>query len=56
MHKSRYVSVESFVTRDGSIIRELMHPNVHGNVNQSLAEAIVPVGQGTQLHRHHLSE
>lgn len=56
MHKSRYVSVESFVTKDGSIIRELMHPNIHGNANQSLAEAIVPVGQGTQLHRHHRSE
>jgi len=55
MHKSRYVSVESFVTKDGSIIRELMHPSVHGNANQSLAEAIVPVGQGTHpRRRHHL--
>ncbi len=56
MHKSRYISVESFVTKDGSIIRELMHPSVHGNANQSLAEAVVPVGQGTQLHKHLLSE
>ncbi|HEY5682255.1 MAG TPA: cupin domain-containing protein [Sulfuricaulis sp.] len=56
MHKSRYASVESFVTKDGSIIRELMHPSVHGNMKQSLAEAIVPVGQGTQLHRHRTSE
>ncbi|MDH3310561.1 MAG: cupin domain-containing protein [Gammaproteobacteria bacterium] len=56
MHKSRYSSVESFVTKDGSIIRELMHPSVHGNMKQSLAEAIVPVGQGTQLHRHRTSE
>jgi mannose-6-phosphate isomerase-like protein (cupin superfamily) len=56
MHKSRYASVESFVTKDGSIIRELMHPSVHGNMKQSLAEAIVPVGQGTQLHRHRKSE
>lgn len=56
MHKSRYASVESCVTKDGSLIRELMHPAVHGNLNQSLAEAIVPVGQGTQLHRHRVSE
>ena len=56
MHKSRYASVDAFVTKDGSKIRELMHPSVHGNANQSLAEAIVPVGQGTRLHRHLLSE
>lgn len=56
MHKSRYTSVKPFTTKDGSIIRELMHPNVHGNANQSLAEAMVPVGQGTQLHRHRRSE
>ncbi len=56
MHKSRYASVEAFVTKDGSTIRELMHPSVHGNTNQSLAEAVVPVGQGTQLHRHRHSE
>lgn len=56
MNKSRYVSVQPFITKDGSIIRELMHPTVHGNANQSLAEAIVAVGQGTQLHKHHRSE
>ena len=56
MQKSRYASVKPFTTKDGSIIRELMHPSVHGNANQSLAEALVPVGQGTQLHRHHRSE
>ena len=31
-------------TLDGSEIRELMHPAVHGNVNQSLAEARVSPG------------
>ena len=41
MNKSRYVSVNPFTTKDGSIIRELMHPSVHGNANQSPAEAIV---------------
>jgi hypothetical protein len=32
------------VTKDGSGIRELMHPDRHGNRNQSLAEALVPPG------------
>lgn len=54
--KTRYRDIEPFVTKDGSIIRELMHPAVHGNRNQSLAEAIVPVGSGTLLHRHRSSE
>lgn len=56
MMRSRYAEVPAFVTKDGSVIRELMHPAVHGNANQSLAEAIVAVGQSTQLHRHHRSE
>src|SRR3569833_3051023 len=45
-----------FETKDGSINRELMHPQVHGNRMQSLAEAIVPPQSRTMLHRHHLSE
>lgn len=44
------------VTKDGSIIRELMHPALHGNRVQSLAEALVPPGAKTKLHRHHASE
>jgi len=56
MQKSRYVSVTPFTTKDGSIIRELMHPSVHGNANQSLAEAVVPVSMTTQLHKHLRSE
>src|SRR3569833_2555138 len=51
-----YRAVVPFVTKDGSIIRELMHPQVHGNRMQSLAEAIVPPQSRTLLHRHHLSE
>jgi mannose-6-phosphate isomerase-like protein (cupin superfamily) len=54
--KSGYDQVVPFATKDGSIIRELMHPSVHGNMNQSLAEAVVPVGATTQLHRHLRSE
>lgn len=56
MMRSRYAEVQAFVTKDGSVIRELMHPTVHGNANQSFAEAIVAVGQSTQLHRHRHSE
>ena len=34
-----YRDIEPYVTKDGSEIRELMHPAVHGNEKQSLAEA-----------------
>ena len=54
--KSIYGSVEPYITRDGSEIRELMHPTVHGNKAQSLAEATVPAGAKTLLHRHALTE
>lgn len=53
---TKYKEVESYITKDGSIIRELMHPSVHGNSNQSLAEATVPAGGKTLLHKHHLTE
>lgn len=33
-----------------------MHPAVHDNRNQSLAEAVVPVGVAIKLHRHCVSE
>jgi mannose-6-phosphate isomerase-like protein (cupin superfamily) len=54
--KSSYSDIDSYVTKDGSEIRELMHPAIHGNLRQSLAEAIVPVGGTTLLHRHVQSE
>lgn len=47
---------QGYVTLDGSEIRELMHPGVHGNQAQSLAEALIQPGQPTRLHRHLLSE
>lgn len=46
----------SYVTKDGSIIRELMHPQQHGNRLQSLAEATVMPGRVTRLHRHLCTE
>jgi mannose-6-phosphate isomerase-like protein (cupin superfamily) len=54
--RSEYARIEPYVTRDGSIIRELMHPQVQGNVRQSLAEATVPAGGRTLLHRHLVTE
>jgi len=53
---SHYAEIESFVTKDGSEIRELMHPVRHANEKQSLAEARLPVGRKTWLHRHHITE
>jgi len=55
MHKqylSHYAEVEPFVTKDGSVIRELMHPLHHASRTQSLAEARLAAGQKTLLHRH----
>lgn len=59
--KTVYENSEVYVTRDGSSIRELMHPGKdkdsrHGVRNQSLAEATVPTGLKTKLHQHLLSE
>lgn len=54
--KTRYAEITPYVTKDGSEIRELMHPAVHGSQRQSLAEAVVPAGARTLLHRHHETE
>ncbi|MBK5914240.1 cupin domain-containing protein [Rhodocyclus purpureus] len=55
MH-TRYSEIPAYLTKDGSEIRELMHPAVHGNRRQSLAEASVLPGTRTHLHRHLSSE
>jgi mannose-6-phosphate isomerase-like protein (cupin superfamily) len=44
-------SVQPFVTKDGSTIRELHHTEV-----QSLAEATLEVEQATERHYHRLTE
>lgn len=54
--RSIYREVPAYVTKDGSEIRELMHPTVHGNARQSLAEATVRPGGRTALHRHAATE
>jgi mannose-6-phosphate isomerase-like protein (cupin superfamily) len=56
MTRTAYADAAPYLTRDGSEIRELMHPAVHGNRAQSLAEATVPPGAETLLHRHRVTE
>lgn len=56
MKLTHYADIPAYVTKDGSQIRELMHPAQHGNRAQSLAEATVLPGQRTQLHRHARTE
>ena len=53
---TEYEKIEPYITKDGSIIRELIHPAVHGNSNQSLADATVPAGRKTLLHKHRITE
>jgi len=59
MKKNPYGDSPGYTTKDGSTIRELMHPAVHGALGsraQSLAEAVVAPGMHTVLHRHRRSE
>jgi len=49
-------AVPPYRTKDGSTIRELMHPAVQGNRAQSLAEATIPANARTLLHRHRETE
>ncbi len=55
MH-TRYKDITAYETKDGSLIRELIHPSQQHNHMQSLAEAIVHPGQTTALHKHHKTE
>jgi mannose-6-phosphate isomerase-like protein (cupin superfamily) len=54
--KTAVGDVLPYITKDGSEIRELLHPNSHAVRNQSLAEAVIPPGSKTLLHRHRTSE
>jgi mannose-6-phosphate isomerase-like protein (cupin superfamily) len=56
MHVSRYAQIESFVTLDGSQIREWAGPVSAPAQNQSLAEATIPVGGATTEHYHRNTE
>lgn len=54
--KTSRTDIAAYLTKDGSQIRELMHPVLHGGQRQSLAEATVPAGTRTRLHRHGVTE
>ncbi len=54
--KTRYADVVPYVTRDGSLIRELMHPRAQGTAAPSLAAAEVAPGGATLLHLHRVTE
>ncbi|MEO8386285.1 MAG: cupin domain-containing protein [Betaproteobacteria bacterium] len=54
--KTAYADISSFITMDGSIIRELMHPATHRPSRMSFAEAIVEPGGATLTHLHREAE
>lgn len=54
--RSNIAEISPYVTKDGSEIRELLHPEHHAVRKQSLAEATVPPGTVTLLHRHRITE
>jgi mannose-6-phosphate isomerase-like protein (cupin superfamily) len=56
MIRSARRDAPAYETRDGSQIRELMHPDVHGSRHQSLAEATLRPGRTTRSHRHARAE
>lgn len=53
---SQRQDAKPFTTRDGSTIRELMHPSASPVRAQSLAEASVAPGATTTLHLHRQTE
>jgi mannose-6-phosphate isomerase-like protein (cupin superfamily) len=50
--KTSYNEIQSFITKDGSLIRELMHPDRHGTMHLSFAQAAVEPGCATAAHQH----
>jgi mannose-6-phosphate isomerase-like protein (cupin superfamily) len=56
MHVANLDELASFITLDGSSIRELAGPSWTPARAQSLAEATVPVGRATTAHYHRTTE
>jgi mannose-6-phosphate isomerase-like protein (cupin superfamily) len=54
--KTSVNKIESFVTRDGSRIRELIHPACQEGAAMSLAEATIRHGSTTLVHIHRKSQ
>lgn len=49
--KVDHTDIKAYVVKDGSLVKELMHPNVYGNSDLSVTETIIPVGKTTLLHK-----
>ncbi|HQG32626.1 MAG TPA: cupin domain-containing protein [Deltaproteobacteria bacterium] len=54
--KTAYGKISPYITKDGSEIRELIHPDAGGSKRMSLAEATVLPGAATFFHVHRTSE
>lgn len=54
--KTAYADAPPFITKDRSVIRELMHPGQHAPSTMSFAEAIIDTGGTTLMHFHRTSE
>ncbi len=48
----KYSNIVPYVTKDSSVIRELIHPLHYPGARQSLAEATIAPGGQTLLHLH----
>lgn len=53
--RNRFMT-EAFITKDGSEVRELLHPDNSIIENMSIAEAMVKPGEATREHFHRESE
>ncbi len=56
MVKSEYSSAQPFMCQDGTLTRNLMHPDIHGTHNASLVETVVPPLERSALVRHEFSD
>lgn len=54
--KTSIKNIQPYQTKDGSLVHELMHPDIHGNRKMSFALATIEAGISTVLHKHHASE
>lgn len=54
--RTSITQIKPYITKDGSEIRELLHPSQHAVHQQSLAEAVILPDTSTQLHRHQITE
>jgi mannose-6-phosphate isomerase-like protein (cupin superfamily) len=56
MVKTEYASALPYTTQNGVLIRELMHPDRHGNHDASLVEEVVAPLEQSSLHKHEKSD